>query len=354
MICAISLPLRTCPILMLMFFAFAALPARAQDASTQERLDRLERDLSMLQRQIYGAGEGAGAFPGSGNIAVNTQVRMDRLEQEMRDLTGKVENETNQVEQLRQRLEQINSDIDVRFGQLGQAPASPSGQGSTSPPPRPPRHAQAFAPPPNPEPPAIDNRPPPPPNPSPYLADGGTLTPPPLPPPAPTPDAFARTPPDMPPPPTRLTPSRTDVAAAGSLRPPGPGMLPGGSTLDQYNSAFGLVRQANYPAAEEALRNFVADHPGHPLAGNAQYWLGEVYLKRGRYAEAAAAFAEGYKRYPKGAKAPEQLLGLASALGRENQKQNACVALGQLDHDFPHPGSAVRERSAAEKKRLGC
>ncbi|HEU0155624.1 MAG TPA: tol-pal system protein YbgF [Stellaceae bacterium] len=353
MIRPLSLPPRACPILMLAFVAFATVPAWAQDASTQERLDRLERDLSMLQRQIYGgSGAGGGGFPASGNIAVNTQVRMDRLEQEMRDLTGKVENATNQVEQLRQRLEQVNSDIDVRFGQLGQA----SGQGMATPPPapQPSRHARAFAPP-APEAPAID-RPPPPvgPPPSPYTADGGTLTPPPLSPPPP-PDAFAHTPPDMPSEPTRLTPSRTNVAAAGgSLRPPAAGNLPRGSAFDQYNAAFGLVRQANYPAAEDALRNFVAEHPNHALAGNAQYWLGEVYLKRGRYGDAAAAFAEGYKRYPKGAKAPEQLLGLASALGHENQKQNACVALSQLDHDFPHPGSAVKERSAAEKKRLGC
>jgi tol-pal system protein YbgF len=300
----------------------------------------------MLQRQIYGGSAAGGGFPASGNIAVNTQVRMDRLEQEMRDLTGKVENETNQVEQLRQRLEQINSDIDVRFGQLGQA----SGQGTAMPPPapQPPRHARAFTPP---APEAIDSPPPPVGPPPPYSSDGGTLTPPPLPPP----DAFARTPPDTPPEPTRLTPSRTNVAAAsGNLRPPAAGGLPGGSAFDQYNAAFGLVRKANYPAAEEALRNFVAEHPNHSLAGNAQYWLGEVYLKRGRNAEAAAAFAEGYKRYPKGAKAPEQLLGLATALSRENQKQNACVALSQLDHDFPHPGSAVKERSMAEKKRLGC
>ena len=42
---------------------------------------------------------------------------MDRLEQQMRDLTGRVEDETNQLQQLRQRLEQINSDLEVRAGE---------------------------------------------------------------------------------------------------------------------------------------------------------------------------------------------------------------------------------------------
>ena len=117
----------------------AVAPARAQDAVTAERLDRLERDLSMLQRQVY---RGGGAPPpgaeSSGGTAVDLQVRMDRIEQQMRDLTGRVESETNQVQQLSQRLEQVNSDIDLRLGQ-GQ------GRQAGAPPPRPPTAAWASA-----------------------------------------------------------------------------------------------------------------------------------------------------------------------------------------------------------------
>ena len=99
---------------------------------------------------------------------------------------------------------------------------------------------------------------------------------------------------------------------------------------------------------------FVAQHPKDPLAGSAQYWLGETYYTRGRYAEAASAFAEGYKNYPKGTKAADDLLKLGMSLARANQKQNACVAFAQLDHDFPLPGAAIRDRATVEKKRLGC
>ncbi len=114
------------------------------------------------------------------------------------------------------------------------------------------------------------------------------------------------------------------------------------------------MKQADYPGAEAALKAFVEQHPKDPMAGNAQYWLGETYYARSRYIEAASAFAEGYKRYPKSAKAADELLKLGMALARANQKQNACVALAQLDHDFPNPGAAVKEHAAAEKKRLGC
>ena len=91
----------------------------------QDRLDRLERDLSMLQRQVYRSAGGSVVPTGSG-AAVDNELRLDRIETQMRDLTGRVEDAINGVEQLRRRLEQVNSDIDVRFGQ---------GQGQPTPPP---------------------------------------------------------------------------------------------------------------------------------------------------------------------------------------------------------------------------
>ncbi len=305
---------------------------RAQDVSTQERLDRLERDMTMLQRQVY-RGTGGEAPPGAesgGGTAVDVQVRMDRLEQQMRDLTGRVEDESNQVQQLRQRVEQINSDIDVRLnqGRKGQGQGQSQGQDAASaPPPR--GRAGALAPP---EPPLAEpaaltpyGRPPPPPPPPGY----GTLTP-------PGPDTRMGTPY---PGPAALTPPQV-ASAGGGLRPSGPDGLRSGSASAQYNSAFGLLRKANYPAAEEALRSFIQQHPNDPLAGNAQYWLGESFYARGKYAEAAAAFADGYKRYPRGSKAAGRPLKARHvALPRQSKAQ--CL----------HRADAARPRFPASGKR---
>src|SRR5277367_1858388 len=321
--------------------------AAAQDAATQERLDRIERDLSMLQRQVYrDGGDAAPAGVAGSSTAVNLQVRMDRLEQQMRDLTGRVENMTNEAEQLRQRLEQVNSDIDVRLGQ-GQARVSASAE---PPPPRfrPGGPAMAGEPGPITDAAATPYGRPPPPGAMPppdQSASFGTLTPPGT--AGPAPDRLY-------PRPTELTPQIASAASGGTLRPPGEGRLPADSTSAQYNAAFGLLRRADYPAAEDALRSFIQQHPRDPLAGNAQYWLGESFYARGKYSEAAAAFAEGYQRYPKGPKAPDGLLKLGMSLERANQKHNACIALMQLDHAFPHSGSAVKDRAEQEKKRLGC
>jgi tol-pal system protein YbgF len=317
------------------------IPAHSQDRSTYDRLDRLERDLNMLQRQVYRGGP-APVPGGDSGVAMNAELRMDRIETQMRELTGRVEEFMNQFDRLRQRLEQVNGDPETRLGQM---PPGSGGYAAGGPPPPLPRPRGSTGP----------GR---------ELPDPGALAGGPLMPPGP-PDAGPLAPP------MALTPPRGGPSQiAGTLTPPGvPGAgpelaaaappstarpMPSGSTSEQYNHAFGLLKQADYPAAETALKSFVEQHPNDPMAGNAQYWLGETYYTRGRYAEAASAFADGYKRYPKSSKAADELLKLGMALARANQKQNACIALTQLDHDFPAPGAAIKERASTEKKRLGC
>jgi tol-pal system protein YbgF len=182
---------------------------------------------------------------------------------------------------------------------------------------------------------------------------------------APTPIFGTLTPPGAPPagisPAGRPEPPRSNPqASAAATQPVGAppasanGVLPGGSATEQYNYAFGLMKQANYPAAEAAFKEFIAAHPKDQVAGNAQYWLGETFYARGKYMEAASAFAEGYKRYPKSSKAPDALLKLGMSLARADQKQNACVALAKLGDEFPQAASSVKQRAASEMKKLGC
>ncbi|HYZ41489.1 MAG TPA: tol-pal system protein YbgF [Stellaceae bacterium] len=331
------------PLSILLLLVVTTMPgsvAYSQDRAVQERLDRLERDLSMLQRQVYRGSPSAVVGPGS-SAAVDVELRMDRLETQMRDLTGRVEDAVNGVEQLQRRMEQINSDIDTRFSQ---AQAQPRGAMSDS-------HASASladsAPtgtiamrPPSPVHPGRSNR-------TGDLTPPGTLVPPP---PDPGPATGGLSSPG----PSQFGSEIATAAPAAPLRPRSTGALPAGSASEQYNIAFGLLKQANYSAAEDAFKAFIAQHPKDPLASSAQYWLGESYYERGRYTEAASAYAEGYKNYPKGSKAPDDLLKLAMSLAHANQKQNACVALAQLDRDFRNPGSAIRDQAAKEKKRLGC
>jgi tol-pal system protein YbgF len=328
-----------------------AVPAASQDLSTQERLDRLERDLNMLQRQVYRGVPPQALHGEAGGGAVNAEIRMERLEAQMRQLTGRVEEVANQITQVRQRVEQINADVEMRFDP-GQGGVGPGPVAAATPPPVRPgvgseRPARRFPPPP----PGLSEDEASPPRSAPGAAASpmppGTLAPP--------PDgvdgsgrAFGTLTP-----PGSLPPADLASAAPGG-RPSAAGLLPNGSATEQYNHAFGLLKKADYPAAEAELKAFIAQHPRDAMAGNAQYWLGETYYTRARYMEAASAFAEGYKRYPKSSKAADGLLKLGMSLARAEQKQNACVALAQLEHDFPNPGASIKQRAAVEKKHLGC
>jgi tol-pal system protein YbgF len=318
----------------------SAAPAWSQDRSAYERLHRLERDLNMLQRHVY-RGAPAPMMEADSTVAANTQIRMDRLEAQMRDLTGRIEEYMNYVEQVRHRVEQLRSDVELRFDQGSGGPASPA---TAVPPPvrpggataRAERRSSAVEPATSlaEEPGAV----------RPGRAGPGMLTPP----GGPAPSSGTLTPPGR-----RPSPSEVASAAPAGI-PPGAGMLPSGSATEQYNHAFGLLRQANYPAAEAAFKAFVEMHPKDQMAGNAQYWLGETYYTRERYLEAATAFAEGYRHYPKSPKAADGLLKLGMSLARANQAQNACIALAQLGQDFPHAAASVKDRATAERRRLGC
>jgi tol-pal system protein YbgF len=276
-----------------------------------DRLDRMERDMNQLQRQVYRGGSTSGApvpaSPDSG-AAVNVELRLDQLETQMRTMTGSLEETNYSIDQLKRRLDKLVSDIDQRFSQL-EHPGAPQGNSPLAANTAPAQGAGA--------------------NPAAASSQGGTLVAP--------PGAGGQ------------TASRTPPAP-----PQGGGTLPSGSAQDQYNYAFGKLREADYPAAEEALRSFVQRYPNDALAGNAQYWLGETYYVRKDYNSAAATFAEGYRKYPQSGKAADNLLKLGMSLGNIGQKKEACLTFNQLAHDFPKASSNITERATQEKQRLGC
>ena len=260
--------------------------------------------------------------PAHAQSGFQTDQRLDAMQDQMRQLNGRIEELTNEVNQLKAQLERQASDNDVRFQQL-----QGGGRGGTTSltPPGPPGTASAELPPQPKQPPGagadLSQAPS-------RSGNLGTLA-------GPGPRQQQEPPPPQ-------------TAAAGA------GALPAGNAQDQYNYAMGLLTQANYPAAEQAMRAFVQRYPKDPLAGNAQYWLGETFYVRKDYGNAATAFAQGYEKYPKGPKAADDLLKLGMSLTALNQKADACKAYARLERDFPAPPQSIKERVNAEKQRAGC
>lgn len=127
-----------------------------------------------------------------------------------------------------------------------------------------------------------------------------------------------------------------------------------GSPKQDYEAAYGHLLRQDYGAAESAFDDFLKTYPSDPLAGNAQYWLGETHFVRGSYKPAAAAFLKGYQNFARSNKAPDSLLKLAMSLDRLGQKDAACSSFGELVGKFPDAPSHVKSRAASEQKRLGC
>jgi tol-pal system protein YbgF len=130
--------------------------------------------------------------------------------------------------------------------------------------------------------------------------------------------------------------------------------LPPGAPKDQYAYAFSLLNQNDYAGGERALKEFLAQHPKDPLAGDAQYWLGRTYFARNNFNDAVRAFAEGYQKYPQTQRAPENLLYLGRSLAGLNQKANACQAFSRMLSEYPKASDATKSSAQAERKKLAC
>ena len=99
-------------------------------------------------------------------------------------------------------------------------------------------------------------------------------------------------------------------------------ILPNDSPDKQYEFATSFLKVGDYSTAERAFREFVVKNPEHKLAGNAQYWYAETFRIRQLYTDAATAYLEGYQKYPKGEKAPINLLKLGISMVQIGEKRS--------------------------------
>jgi tol-pal system protein YbgF len=120
-----------------------------------------------------------------------------------------------------------------------------------------------------------------------------------------------------------------------------------------YKRSDEALLRRQFPEAEKGFKDFLSKYPEHSLAGSAQYWLGETFYVQGNYRTAAQNFLAGYQKFPKSRRAPDSLLKLGLSLNKLGQKSQACAALGNVAGEFPKAVEA-KKRAATEFKRAGC
>ncbi|HIP79964.1 MAG TPA: hypothetical protein EYH07_16070, partial [Kiloniellaceae bacterium] len=106
--------------------------------SVDDQIQRLQRELSDLQRQVFGGqapsdAAGAGGAGGAGvspTQAARIELRLNQFEAELRNLTGQVEEMRFQTDSVTERLDRLVADVDLRLQQLeGGAPPVAGGPG---------------------------------------------------------------------------------------------------------------------------------------------------------------------------------------------------------------------------------
>ncbi|MEQ1789878.1 MAG: tol-pal system protein YbgF [Rickettsiales bacterium] len=295
-------------IAILLFATFITTPVLAQsNGYTGERIEQIERNLMLLQRQVSRSnGNSSSSAPADGDA--DFEVRLSKIEEQLRDLVGRIEKTEFQVHELSATLDKFRQDTDFRFGELTNSPVAAEAPTPTS---------EQKA--------SIKQRKTPDGN---LSVDGNN-------------DSNSS--------------SSNDVSSDVSLDDDESTLETNfSSPREHYNYAFRLLNQTQYDKAAISFSEFIKKHPKDPLIGNAYYWRGETFYIRADYARAADSFRQGFEEMPRGPKAPDNLLKLAMTLDALNRDKDACVVLSQVISKFEATSVAVSQKATQERKRIGC
>jgi tol-pal system protein YbgF len=122
----------------------------------------------------------------------------------------------------------------------------------------------------------------------------------------------------------------------------------------QYEFATSFLKVGDYSTAERAFREFVLSNGEHELAGSAQYWYAETFRIRQLYTDAASAYLEGYQKYPKGNKAPINLLKLGVSMVQIGEKDQGCKMINGVELQYPKANQSVIQKAKYESKKFEC
>ncbi len=299
-------------------------------------------------------------------------LRLDRLENQLRQLTGTIEQLQFRNQQLEQQLKRVQDDNEFRFQQLGSkggnvAPGRQPAPAVAPPPPAavPGRRSDVFDPAQNPNAPG-----------APRALGGGTAIAAPEPadnaPPIGAPGGRqAGAPLDLS---TLASNAANDASlssggvgpAANAPLPPPPQRNPNAAGVqasvappsntpkDEYDLAYGYVLHKDYALAEDSFRSFLKRYPSDRMVPDAQYWLGESMFQRQRYQDAAETFLIVVRNHEKSGKAPDALLRLGQSLAALGQKEMACASLGEVALKYPRASTSVKRGVEQEQKRARC
>lgn len=129
---------------------------------------------------------------------------------------------------------------------------------------------------------------------------------------------------------------------------PRPAVSPGQGSAG-YQQALATLESGRPAAAAPMFREFLRANPGHALAPNAGYWLGECYYSQKEFDTAIIAFKDVVAQFPAHDKAAAAMLKAGYSYGLLGDTANARFYLETLLKDYPSsaPAKLARTRLAS-------
>ncbi|MGA8587387.1 MAG: tol-pal system protein YbgF [Roseiarcus sp.] len=320
------------PRLMAAFVACVALAAPAQ-----AQFDPFHRQAPPAD--IPG---GAAGDPGQ---AAELVLRVNQLEEELRQANGRIEELENAEHRLETELQKFRQDVEYRFGDRseGAPPApdvaeAPQSPGEPAAPARPRKSSDAFDPDADPNAPGA---------PRPL----GT-TPPSTPLVREAPGAAAGQP-------LELGKAPAPESSKGPPPPSGPTIVGSGVAMldqprEQFNAALQAFQAGQYPEAEAGFKAFLAANPSHRMSADAIFYIGETYLQRSRPREAAEQYLKVTTDYSKSSRAPESMVRLGQTLAALGNNEQACATLTEFGKRYPAASASVKKLAEHESAKDHC
>jgi len=267
-----------------------AAPASAQrQATPEQRIDRLEKQLRQVQGRVFQRGQPADTagfdYEPAAPLSTVTSItdRLAALERQMADIQRLSEENGNRLRTIESDLARVRTEqsdriagLERRVQELSAAPAGIAAQPST------------------------------------------TVT-------QPTPN--------------NPRPSTTTPLASGpsAITTAPPADDPG---EEAYSEGFRLWQAGKYSDAIASLRRFNTAYPNHRRTSWANNLIGRSLLDSGQAREAATTLLANYRSNPKGERAADSLYYLGQSLMQLGQPVQACNAYGELEAIY---GSKMRD-----------
>lgn len=274
------------------------LPALAQqrEVTPEQRIERLEKQLRQVQRQVFPKGQPAETAGFSDEPAATQSSfrtlddRLNSLERQLADVLRQSEENGHRVTVMEAEQARLRSDQDQRLGALERAAAA------------------AVA------------------------AQIPLITP--------GPGMAVTSPATQKPKPLAAVESKPATQPAAAAIDPA-----NDPAETAYDEGFELWKNGKYDEAITSLRAFSSAYPKHRRASWANNLAGRALLDKGEPRAAAEALLANYRSNPKGERAPDSLYYLGQALIQLSQPAQACKAYSELEVVY---GASMR----AELKRL--